>query len=70
MTKTRATLALDDDLLREAAQALGTTRPADTVRPALQEVVARHRRAWLARRDQSELEAALPELRADPVGCH
>lgn len=64
MPKTHTTLDLDRDLLRDAAEALGTRRTTETVHAALREVVARRRRAWLARRDFSELEAALPELRA------
>ena len=64
MAKTHTTLDLDRDLLRDAAEALGTTRTTDTVHAALREVVARRRRVWLARRDFSELEARLPELRA------
>jgi len=64
MAKTHTTLDLDRDLLADAARALGTTRTTDTVHAALREVVARRRRAWLARRDFSELEAALPGLRA------
>ena len=64
MAKTHTTLELDRDLLRDAAEALGTTRTTDTVHAALRDVVARRRRSWLARRDFSELEAALPELRA------
>jgi Arc/MetJ family transcription regulator len=64
MAKTHTTLDLDRDLLRDAAEALGTTRTTETVHAALREVVARRRRAWLARRDFSELEAALPGLRA------
>jgi Arc/MetJ family transcription regulator len=69
MAKTHTTLDLDRDLLADAARALGTTRTTDTVHAALREVVARRRRAWLARRDFSELEVALPALRAtrDPV---
>jgi Arc/MetJ family transcription regulator len=61
--RTRTTLDLDRDLLREAAEALGTTRTTETVHAALREVVARRRRAWLASRDFSELEAALSDLR-------
>jgi Arc/MetJ family transcription regulator len=64
MTKTHTTLDLDRDLLREAAEALGTARTTDTVHAALREAVARRRRAWLARRDFAELETALPELRS------
>ena len=63
-TKTHTTLDLDRDLLDEAAQALGTTRTTETIHAALREVVARRRRAWLARHDFSELEVRLPELRA------
>jgi Arc/MetJ family transcription regulator len=73
MARTHTTLDLDRDLLAEAARALGTTRTTDTVHAALREAVARRRRAWLARRDFSDLEAALPDLRAtrgaeEPVG--
>ena len=64
MAKTHTTLDLDRELLRDAAEALGTTRTTDTVHAALRDVVARRRRAWLARRDFSELEARLPGLRA------
>jgi Arc/MetJ family transcription regulator len=64
MAKAHTTLDLDRDLLADAAQALGTNRTTDTVHAALREVVARRRRAWLARRDFSELQAALPGLRA------
>jgi Arc/MetJ family transcription regulator len=63
MAKTHTTLDLDRELLRDAAEALGTTRTTDTVHAALRDVVARRRRAWLARRDFSALEQALPELR-------
>lgn len=64
MAKTHTTLDLDRDLLADAARALGTSRTTDTVHAALREAVARRRRAWLAQRDFSELEAALPGLRA------
>ena len=47
MTRTHTTLDLDRDLLRDAAEALGTTRTTDTVHAALRDVVARRRRAWL-----------------------
>lgn len=63
MVKTHTTLDLDRELLHDAAEALGTTRTTDTVHAALREVVARRRRAWLARRDFSELEAHLSDLR-------
>ena len=39
----------------------------DLDRDLLRDVVARRRRAWLARRDFSELEAALPDLRTSRV---
>jgi uncharacterized protein (DUF1778 family) len=64
MAKTHTTLDLDRDLLRDAAEALGTSRTTETIHAALREVVARRRRAWIARRDFSQLEARLPELRA------
>lgn len=64
MAKAHTTLDLDRDLLNDAAEALGTTRTTETVHAALREVVARRRRAWLAGRDFSELERALPDLRA------
>lgn len=64
MAKTHTTLDLDRDLLRDAAEAMGTTKTTETVHAALRDVVARRRRSWLAHRDFSELAAALPELRA------
>ncbi len=64
MARTHTTLDLDRDLLRDAAEALGTTRTTETVHAALRDVVARRRRAGLARRDFSELEDVLPTLRA------
>jgi Arc/MetJ family transcription regulator len=64
MAKVHTTLDLDHDLLAQAAEALGTKRTTETVHAALREVVARRRRAWLVRRDFSELETLLPELRA------
>lgn len=64
MARTHTTLDLDRELLQQAADALGTKRTTDTVHAALREVVAHRQRAWLAQRDFSELESALPELRA------
>ena len=64
MAKTHTTLDLDRELLAQAAEALGTTRTTETVHAALREVVARRRRAWLVRRDFSDLETLLPEIRA------
>jgi hypothetical protein len=63
MTKTHTTLDLDR-VSFATAEALGTTRTTDTVHAALREAVARRRRAWLARRDFSDLEGALPQLRS------
>lgn len=54
------TLDLDQELLREAAVALGTTRTTETVHAALADVVARRRRAMLARLD-------LPDLTPDSL---
>jgi Arc/MetJ family transcription regulator len=64
MAKTHTTLDLDRELLQQAADALGTRRTTDTVHAALRDVVERRQRAWLAQRDFSELETALPGLRA------
>lgn len=64
VAKVHVTLDLDHDLLAQAAEALGTKRTTETVHAALREVVARRRRAWLVRRDFSELEGLLPDLRA------
>ena len=49
------TLDLDQDLVRDAAAALGTSRTTDTVHAALAEVVARRRRGVLARLDFPDL---------------
>ncbi len=56
------TLDLDQELIREAAVALGTTRTTETVHAALAEVVARRRRAMLARLD-------FPDLTPDAVAA-
>ncbi|MGZ8438290.1 MAG: type II toxin-antitoxin system VapB family antitoxin [Candidatus Limnocylindrales bacterium] len=59
------TIDLDLGLVREAAAMLGTTRTTDTVHAALAEVVARRRRAALARMDLPDLTPeALDEMRA------
>lgn len=49
------TLDLDQDLVHDAAEALGTCRTTDTVHAALAEVIARRRRAMLALLDFSDL---------------
>jgi Arc/MetJ family transcription regulator len=59
------TLDLDQDLVRDAAAALGTSRTTDTVHAALAEVVARRRRAVLAHLDFPDLTAdSLERMRA------
>jgi Arc/MetJ family transcription regulator len=59
------TIDLDLELVREAAATLGTTRMTDTVHAALAEVVARRRRAALARMDLPDLTPeALDEMRS------
>jgi Arc/MetJ family transcription regulator len=59
------TLDLDQDLVREAAVALGTRRTTETVHAALAEVVARRRRASLASLDFPDLTPeALSSVRA------
>ena len=42
--KKHTTIDLDTDLVREAAEALGTTRTTDTIHAALNEVVRRRQR--------------------------
>lgn len=49
------TIDLDLELVRDAAEVLGTSRTTDTVHAALAEVVARQRRAALARMDLPDL---------------
>lgn len=59
------TLDLDQELIRDAAAALGTTRTTDTVHAALAEVVARRRRSMLAHLDFPDLTPdALAAMRA------
>jgi Arc/MetJ family transcription regulator len=59
------TLDLDQALVHEAAAALGTSRITETVHAALAEVVARRRRAVLARLDFPDLTPdALAAMRA------
>ena len=59
------TLDLDQDLVRDAAAALGTSRTTDTVHAALAEVVTRRRRAVLARLEFPDLTPeTLAEMRA------
>ena len=59
----RTNINLDTQLVREAADVLGTTRTSDTVHAAMRQVVARERRRRLAARDlfgdmtQDELDA-------------
>ena len=58
------TLDLDQELVRDAAAALGTSRTTDTVHAALREVVARRRRAMLARFEFPDLSPdSLAEMR-------
>lgn len=54
------------DLVEEAAAELGTSRMTDTVHGALREVVARARRARLARRDLADLTPAAVEAMRRP----
>lgn len=51
----RTNINLDMDLVEQAARELGTRRTTDTVHEALRDVVARARRARLARRDLEDL---------------
>jgi Arc/MetJ family transcription regulator len=51
----RTNINLDMDLVEQAAHELGTQRTTETVHGALRDVVARARRARLARRDFADL---------------
>ena len=62
LMRRHTTLDLDQGLLRDAAVALGTTRTTETVHAALSDVVARWRRAMLARLD-------FPDLTPDAVAA-
>jgi Arc/MetJ family transcription regulator len=64
----RTNINLDMDLINEAAHALGTQRTTDTVHQALREVIARARRARLARRDFEDLTPEALEAMRRPVG--
>jgi Bacterial antitoxin of type II TA system, VapB len=46
--KKHTTMNLDTELLDQAREALGTRQATETVHRALEEVVAYHRRLWLA----------------------
>ena len=59
------TLNLDDELLADAAQTLGTRGTTETVHAALREVVARQRRRMLVDLEFADLTAeALTRMRA------
>ena len=47
----RTNINLDTQLVREAAELLGTTRTSDTVHAAMRDVIAREHRRRLAERD-------------------
>ncbi len=49
------TVDLDQELVRKAAAVLGTSRIVDTLHAALADVVARRKRAWLARYPLTDL---------------
>jgi Arc/MetJ family transcription regulator len=59
------TIDLDQDLVREAATVLGTTRTTDTVHAALADVVRRQRRLGLFEIAHDLDLAALDALRSD-----
>jgi hypothetical protein len=59
------TIDLDQDLVREAATVLGTTKTTDTVHAALADVVRRRRRLGLFEVAHDLDLAALDALRAD-----
>ncbi len=64
----RTNINLDIDLVDQAAAELGTARTTDTVHAALRDVVARARRARLARRDFADLTPDAVEEMRRPSG--
>jgi Arc/MetJ family transcription regulator len=64
----RTNINLDMELVEEAAQELGTQRTTDTVHGALREVVARARRARLAKREFEDLTPEALEAMRRPAG--
>ena len=63
----RTNINLDMELVEQAAHELGTRRTTDTVHQALRDVVARSRRARLARRDFEELTPKALEAMRRPA---
>jgi Arc/MetJ family transcription regulator len=64
----RTNINLDMELVRQAADELGTQRTTDTVHEALREVIGRARRARLAQRDFEDLTPAALEAMRRPEG--
>ena len=64
----RTNINLDMDLVQQAARELGTERTTDTVHQALRDVVARSRRARLARREFEDLTPEALEAMRRPAG--
>ena len=64
----RTNINLDMDLVEQAAHELGTRRTTDTVHEALRHVIARARRARLARRDFEDLTPESLEAMRRPAG--
>ena len=64
----RTNINLDMDLVDQAAHELGTQRMTDTVHQALRDVIARARRARLARRDFEDLTPDAVEALRRPAG--
>ena len=65
----RTNIEIDDDVLREAQQLLGTATKRETVDSALREVVARHRRlSILELRGKVRWEGDLEASRQGRVG--
>lgn len=66
----RTTLNLDQDLVRDAAQALGTKKTTQTIHAAMEDVVARARRRRLAERELPDLTpGAIEEMRRARSGA-
>ena len=63
------TLNLDQSLLEEARAVLQTTGVSDTVHRALEDVIKRHRREWLAQVDLPDLTPeSVEQMRAESAG--
>lgn len=67
----RTTVTIDDDLMKEASAAAGTTNRSEVLREALTALVEREAARRLARLGGSDSYAALPpRRRSEPDSAH